>query len=201
MTPLTRSRGYLPHREAEKPVYFVTFRLADSLPQDLLKQFRKERQLLESAGRARTARPPDSARLERLRGLLRKAERWLDRGLGQCYMRDPRIASIVADAIRHFEGKRYQVLAWCVMPNHVHVVFSPLGEHCLQDIVHSWKSYSAHAANHLLGRSGHFWQREYFDHLVRNEASLLKIIRYVQENPARAGLRDWPFVTPASSRP
>ncbi len=206
MTPLKRSRGYLPHREAEKPVYFVTFRLADSLPQDLLKQLRKERQLLESAKRVGTGRAPDWARLEKLRALLRKAERWLDRGLGHCYMRDPRIAKIVADAILHFQGKRYRVLAWCVMPNHVHVVFSPLGEHRLQAIMHSWKSFSAQKANLLLGRSGHLWQREYFDHLVRNGASLLRILRYVQENPVKAGLRNWPwiggdFVTPASSRP
>jgi REP element-mobilizing transposase RayT len=80
------------------------------------------------------------------------------------------------------------------MPNHAHVVFSPLAEHKLKDILHSWKSFSAEEANRLLGRTGHFWQREYLDHLVRNEASLLKITRYVKENPQRAGLRNWPWV-------
>ncbi len=206
MTPATRSRGYLPHLEGERPIYFVTFRLADSLPRDLLARLRKERQVLERARQAGTHRVADRVRLEELRGLLRKAERCLDSGLGECHMRDFRIARIVADAIRHFQGKRYRVLAWCVMPNHVRVVFSPLGEHRLQAIVHSWKSFSAQAANHLLGRSGHFWQREYFDHLVRHEGSLLRIIRYVQENPVKAGLRDWPwvggehFVSPTSSR-
>jgi menaquinone-specific isochorismate synthase len=136
----------------------------------------------------------DRARLRQLRAMLRRAERCLDSGLGECYMRDSRIAKIVADAIQHFHGKRYVLLEWCVMPNHVHVVFSPLGENKLEDILHSWKSFSALKANRLLGRQGHFWQREYFDHLVRSDVSLLKIIRYVKENPRRAGLRNWPWV-------
>lgn len=80
------------------------------------------------------------------------------------------------------------------MPNHVHVLFSPLGVHTLESIVHSWKSFSALHANKLLGRRGHFWQREYFDHLVRNEDSMLRISRYVQENPQKAGLVHWPWV-------
>jgi REP element-mobilizing transposase RayT len=188
-----RSRGYLPHREAEHPIYFVTFRLADSLPRELVARFRKERDASEKA--TATGRSgADSAHLRELRSLLRRAERCLDSGLGECHMRDSRIAKIVADAIQHFRGTRYEVLAWCVMPNHVHVVFSPLGENRLEGILHSWKSFSALTANRLLRRRGPFWQREYFDHLVRNEGSLLKIIRYVKENPQKAGLRNWPWV-------
>jgi menaquinone-specific isochorismate synthase len=133
------------------------------------------------------------ARATELRSLLRTAERCLDSGLGKCHMRDSRIAKIVADAIQHFRGTRYELLAWCVMPNHVHVVFSPLGENRLDGILHSWKSFSALMANRLLRRRGNFWQREYFDHLVRNEGSLLKILQYVKENPTRAGLRNWPW--------
>jgi REP element-mobilizing transposase RayT len=129
-----------------------------------------------------------------MRALLEKAERCLDSGLGKCHMHDPRIANIVADAIRHFRGTRYELLAWCVMPNHVHVVFSPLGGNKLNGIVHSWKSFSALLANRLLGRRGDFWQREYFNHLVRNNASLRKIIRYVKENPRKAGLKNWPWL-------
>jgi len=206
MTPVMRSRGFLPHLEAEQAIYFVTFRLADSLPRDLLAQLQKERLVLENARRAGMQRAGDRVRQEKLRALLKKAERWLDRGLGHGYMRDPRIARIVADALWHFEGTRYRVRAWCVMPNHVHVVFSPLGGHALEAIVHSWKSFSALEANRLLRRTGRFWQREYFDHLIRNEASLLRIVRYVKENPKKAGLRNWTwvggedFVPPASSR-
>jgi REP element-mobilizing transposase RayT len=194
MTTVTRSRGYLPHLEGENPIYFVTFRLADSLPRELLARLRKERQLLDRANRSGVAGAADRARLAELREILRKAERCLDRGLGKWYMRDHRIARIVAEGLQHFQGQRYKILAWCVMPNHVHVVFSLLGNHNLDEVLHSWKSFSAQAANRLLGRSGNFWQREYFDHLIRHEASLLKIVSYVLANPERAGLRNWPWV-------
>jgi REP element-mobilizing transposase RayT len=193
-----RSRGYLPHWESEHATYFVTFRLADSLPRDLLERLRQERDILDRVIQARSAgfqpAAADQDRARKLRAILQKAEQCLDDGLGRCYMRDFRIAKIVADTIRHFHGQRYCLWAWCIMPNHVHVIFSPLGEHTLESILHSWKSYSALEANKLLGRTGRFWQREYFDHLVRNEASLLKITRYVRENPEKAGLCDWPWV-------
>jgi REP element-mobilizing transposase RayT len=190
----TRSRGYLPHWESEHATYFVTFRLADSLPRDLLERLRQERDVLDRAKQAHSDVAPDQELARKLRAILQEAEQALDDGLGVCYMRDPRIAKIVADTILHFHGQRYSLWAWCVMPNHVHVIFSPLGEYTLESILHSWKSYSALEANKVLGRMGRFWQREYFDHLVRNEASLLKIARYVQENPQEAGLHNWPWV-------
>ncbi len=185
-----RSRGFLPHWESDHATYFVTFRLADSLPGDLLERLGKEEETLERVDRGM---PAGSRRYE-VRAILQKAEQALDSGLGACYLSDRRIAKIVADAIRHFHGERYCLWAWCIMPNHVHVLFSPLGEQTLDSIVHSWKSFSGLQANRLLGRTGQFWQREYFDHLVRNEASLLKISRYVLENPCKAGLVDWPWV-------
>jgi REP element-mobilizing transposase RayT len=193
MRGVIRSRGYLPHREAEHPVYFVTFRLADSLPRELVARFRRERGDSKKAT-PREAPVADRAKLRETRALLRRAERCLDSGLGKCHMHDPRIAKIVADAIQHFQGTRYELLAWCVMPNHVHVVFSPLSGNRLDGILHSWKSFSALIANRLLGRRGDFWQREYFDHLVRNSTSLRRLIRYVKENPRKAGLKNWPWV-------
>jgi REP element-mobilizing transposase RayT len=189
-----RSRGYLPHWESEHAVYFVTFRLADSLPQELIIQIRQEREILENSKTANTDVEADRIRLSRLRALIRKAEQFLDEGLGHCYMRDPRIAAIVADAIRHFYD-RYRLLAWCVMPNHVHVLFSPLRGFTLSSILQSWKSYSAHQANRALQRSGVFWQREYFDHLVRSESHLLKFAKYIEQNPQKAGLHSWPWVS------
>jgi len=194
MSPTIRSRGYLPHLEGEQPIYFVTFRLADSLPRELLTRLRKERQLLDRTEEAAMPGAPDRIRMKASQALLRKAEHCLDNGAGKCHMRDPRIAKIVADGIRLFHGKRYEILAWCVMPNHAHVVFAPFPPYQLQTILHSWKSFSAQAANRLLQRSGRFWQPEYFDHLVRNEESLVRIVRYVNENPRKAGLRNWPWV-------
>ncbi len=215
MNPTIRSRGYLPHWECDHAIYFVTFRLADSLPQALLARLRQERAMLDRARSAAfqaasssslsspagetPALQADRNRARRLRAILQKAEQCLDGGLGECHMRNFRIAKIVADTLQHFHGQRYELMTWCVMPNHVHVIFSPLGEHTLETILHAWKSYSAHEVNILLGRTGHFWQREYFDHIVRNGRSLQKITRYVLENPQKAGLQDWPWVSTAVS--
>jgi len=193
MKPL-RSRGYLPHLEHRKAIYFVTFRLADSLPKELTIELRGEKEAIERASLARTTVRGDGERLQELQALLRRAERCLDGGQGRCDMRDSRVAQIVADAIRNFHGSRYELFAWCVMPNHVHALFSPMGEHMLDSILHSWKSYTALKVNKVLARTGRFWQREYFDHLVRDEASFRKFAQYIQNNPKRAGLCDWPWV-------
>jgi REP element-mobilizing transposase RayT len=80
------------------------------------------------------------------------------------------------------------------MPNHVHVVFQPFEGHSLDKTLHSWKSYTSTLANKLLNRSGAFWQREYYDHIIRNEKQFHRIIEYVLENPQKAGLKDWPWV-------
>lgn len=197
-----RSRGYLPHWEKDLAVYFVTFRLADSLPQKLIAEIRKERELLQrtifvapASRRLSSPLPPDRTRLKKLNALLRRAETCLDKGLGHCYMRLPDVAGIVARAIQHFDGDRYRLFAWCVMPNHVHILFSPSSKSTLASTLQSWKSYSAHHANAALHRSGVFWQREYFDHLVRSESHVFKFAKYIEQNPAKAGLRNWPWVS------
>ena len=109
-------------------------------------------------------------------------------------MRRAEVAEVVANALRHFDGKRYRLLAWCVMPNHVHAVLQPMGDHDLPAILHSWKSFTAHAINKLLGRSGPVWQSEYYDHLVRDQQDLIHHVAYVRENPVVAGLRGWKWV-------
>jgi REP element-mobilizing transposase RayT len=156
----------------------------------LLDHIRAERKAIETAKRANAAAQPD---LIRLRALVRQAERCLDQGLGHCYLRDSRVAKIVTAALQHFRDQRYRLLSWCVMPNHVHALLCPLADNKLETILHSWKSYSALQANRLLKRAGEFWQREYFDHFVRNEPSIHKISRYILQNPEKAGLTNWPY--------
>ena len=126
-----------------------------------------------------------------------RIEEHLDAASGSCFLANPAIADKLVRALNHFEGVRYRVFAWCIMPNHVHVVFQPLAGHTLAGIVHGWKSYTAKEANRLLRRSGVFWQREYYDHLVRDDADFRRVVRYVLENPLKAGLRDWPWVSGA----
>jgi REP element-mobilizing transposase RayT len=189
-----RTRGRLPHWEAKEGTYFVTFRLADSLPQQVLEQFEAERDdiIATATHLGRELSPSEQARLDKL--FSERIDAYLDSGAGACHLAKPQIAQMVAEALLHFHGIRYRLFAWCVMPNHVHVVFQPLPEHELPDILHSWKSFTAKRANRLLGRSAEFWQREYYDHLVRNEDDFTRVVRYLAENPLRAKLQHWPWV-------
>lgn len=188
-----RSRGRLPHWEDDSAIYFVTFRLADSLPDSARRRIEFERRDIIRTARAmhRTLSPFEEKRLAQL--VRRKVELRLDAGAGACWLAQPKIAEIALEALKHFDGARYRLFAWCVMPNHVHVVFQPIAEHGLAGIVHTWKSYSSTAANRELRRSGEFWGREYFDHIIRNSVEFERVARYVLANPVKAGLRQWPW--------
>jgi REP element-mobilizing transposase RayT len=188
-----RSRR-LPHWEVRGAVYFVTFRLADSLPKHALQKIVSQRMNIPvtAAQMSRRLTPSERKKLGQLHA--RRIERSLDAGAGECFLRNPAIARVVANALKEFDGSRYRLFAWSVMPNHVHVLFQTIGKTSLADILHSWKSYSAKAANQILGRNGEFWQREYHDHLIRNMTEFDRAVRYVMENPGKAGLKDWPWV-------
>jgi REP element-mobilizing transposase RayT len=116
---------------------------------------------------------------------------------GSCVLRRPDVARIVQDALRHFEGARYHLLAWTIMPNHVHVVFTPLGAWACHAILHSWKSFTSQQIGKLLGRRGTLWARESFDHVVRSPRDLERFVTYIEQNPVAAGLcadpADWRF--------
>ncbi len=189
-----RTRGRLPHWESDRAKYFVTFRLADSLPASVLKALELERENILATAAEMPAQPSRYKREKLLDLFDQTIDRHLDSGIGECHLARPEIARMVAQSLAHFDDQRYRIFAWCVMPNHVHVVFSPIGTNALAEIVHSWKSYSAGQANRMLGRSGPFWQREYYDHLVRDDADFDRVVQYVVENPAKAGLLDWPWV-------
>jgi REP element-mobilizing transposase RayT len=125
-----------------------------------------------------------------------RVEEWLDRGHGSCEMKDPRIAKLVADAVRHFDGERYDLYAWCVMPNHVHAVLRTYPGRDLSMILLSWKGFTGKKARETLNTrgQGEFWQKEPYDHLVRDAADLSHQINYVLQNPVKAGLKDWTWV-------
>jgi putative transposase len=124
------ARGYLPHFDSQEIVQFVTYRLADSLP-------------LEALERIRLSDQPESLRDE-----------LLDRGWGDCWLRLPEIAAIIEQSFLAFDGERYRLYAWTIMPNHVHVLFGVSHEWTLSDIVASWKKFTARRCNRQLGRSG-----------------------------------------------
>jgi REP element-mobilizing transposase RayT len=191
-----RNRGHLPHWEATAATYFVTFRLADSLPQEILRRilFEREDIPLTAAHVGRNLTEPEQKHLMNLHSP--RIEKYLDAGAGLCFLGNGAVAKIVTDALWQFHGMRYELFAWCVMPNHVHVVFQSLAGNTLPGILHSWKSFSAKQANKILRRSAEFWQREYFDRLLRDVSEFRRAVQYVVDNPKRAGLKDWPWVWP-----
>src|SRR5690606_36408396 len=110
-----------------------------------------------------------------------------DQGAGSCWLAKPEIAEIMQNALLHFDGERYKLLAWCVMPNHVHVMYEKTD--CpLWKIAHTWKSFTAHSINSLLNRTGEFWEREGYDRFIRNDAHFQNAKHYIEQNPVAAGL-------------
>ena len=186
-----RQGAYLPHWTKGGGIYTVTFCLADSLPTPVLEAWLAERKAIVDEAK-RQNRPLSDEELDRLDHLhSEKVEKYLDAGHGACWMNRPDIAEIVQNAIKPFSAQRYRLLAWCVMPNHVHVVLQPSGEHKLPDILHSWKSLSGNKINAAVKRKGELWQPEYFDHLVRSEKDLARCVDYAWRNAERAGFPEW----------
>ncbi len=184
-------RRNLPYFEQPGATYFITFRLGDSVPQSLLREWREE----QENWLKHHPHPWDwKTEKEHHQLFVERREAWLDRGHGDCLLRDPRTAGIVADALRHFHGERYALDRFIVMPNHVHALVQPLPENALADILHSWKSFSATALNRLLEREGRVWMPESYDHIVRDEEELRAWRQYISANPAKGELREGEFV-------
>jgi REP element-mobilizing transposase RayT len=189
-----RGRGRLPHWERDNATYFVTFRLADSLPRTVLDRIASERASILQLARqqSRELIASEQQHLKRLSSV--RIEQYLDCGTGSCSLRMAQIATLVADTLQLFDEKKYRVFAWCVMPNHVHAIVRVFPTHTLAEVLHSWKSYTAKEANRILKSHGAFWQREYYDHLLRDEVEFERAIKYVVENPGKAGLKDWEWL-------
>ena len=176
--PCWHSRGYLPHYDSTSVHQAITFRLADSLPQMKLRQLEDELKTL-----------PDNLRdLERRT----RIQNWLDAGMGCCALRHPAMASLLQETLRKFHGERYELIAWCIMPNHVHVLIEP--KVALAGIVQSWKSFTGRRAmvrNAELGLDvpgSAFWMRDYWDRYIRDENHFRQAVTYIHENPVKAGL-------------
>ena len=170
-------RGYLPHYDKAGLVQAVTFRLADSLPKEKRSEWGHLLQIAEDGER------------------IRQIEDYLDRGAGSCVLRQPECAEIVQNALLHFDGERYQLIAWCVMPNHVHVLFETFEGHPIGRVVHSRKTFTAREINKLRGQSGQVWQDDFFDTFMRNDEHQAAVTLYIERNPVSAGLvpkaTDW----------
>jgi putative transposase len=172
------SRGYLPHFDQPELIQFINYRLADSMPE---------------------ARRSEWASLFAIEDELKryeKIESYLDQGFGGCELRDARPASIIEANWLHMDGKEYRLLAWCVMPNHVHLLVE-IWQEPQARLVRDWKGLTARRINRVLGRTGQLWQKDYWDRYIRDEEHCRKVIRYIEMNPVKAGLvktpHEWSF--------
>jgi len=177
------SRGYLPHGDHPGMIQSVNIRLGDSLPLAAIEKWNSE-----------LALQPENELSAHLRG---RIEDYLDAGHGECWLQQPDIARMVEGALFHFDDQRHQLLAWCIMPNHVHALTETRKGFPLADVLHSWKAYTSHEANRFLQRHGEFRQREYLDRFVRNAEHYETVIAYIEENPVKARLAklktEWPW--------
>jgi type I restriction enzyme R subunit len=183
---IERHQRNLPHWQQGEKWVFVTWRLSDSLPKAMLEQWKEERTTWLALHPEPWDEQTESEYHDRFS---RQIDEWLDQGAGACVLKDTANARIVADALRHFEGERYEIASFVVMPNHVHVLFRPLGKHTLPEILKSWKGFTAREINKRMGRTGALWQDEYWDRLIRNERHFFKVAEYIRENPVKAGTR------------
>jgi len=168
----------LPHFDAPNTHQFITMRLADTLPRPAL-----------DLARSQTS---DLAQV-------RWIDQQLDAGSGACWLHRPAVAELTQDAILWFHGSRYDVLAWVIMPNHIHCLIKIGTDFPMAKIVRTWKSVTAHRINRILDRKGAVWQTEVWDHYLRSSEELGRFIDYIEANPVSAHLtktsnpKEWPW--------
>ena len=199
----TVTYGDLPHWEQAGATYFITFRTADSLPRETILRFRRERdnwiarRTNDSSSRPwnlKLARAPASLQREFNRSFRYRYELELDKCAGECQLARRRNSKIVAQSLLHFDGQRYELGDFIVMPNHVHLLVCFYPEVKVTKQCYSWKHFMATEINRLQGITGQFWQTESFDHLVRDLEQFRNYQRYIRENPTKAGLLEDDFL-------
>ncbi len=187
---LHTSRRRLPHWEQNARLYFVTFRLADSIAQEKLNQWREE---LETWRKNQPLPDSEKVSSERARLYHERQQEWIDKGQGSCIFKSPEVSKIVEQTLLHFDGERYRLGDYVIMPNHVHLIVEPINGHQLSEILHSWKGYSAWKINKALKSKGSVWMDESFDHIIRSEYFFSKFTAYIRENPIQAHLQPGNF--------
>ena len=203
-----RQGSTVPQWRHDQAIYFVTFRLADSLPKHVITAWDRHRRdwLLHTldleTAKSLSTDTQDPLTLDVNAALAALSEtdhhiyqqlfttqwhRFLDAGHGECILKRASLREEVVQALLHFEGTRYQLSTSVVMPNHVHVLVRPL-THTLSQITHSWKSFSAKTINKQRSATGSVWQRESYNRIVRSQKNLECYIRYILDNPNKANL-------------
>ena len=177
--PNERRRGYLPHFE-NRDYQSITFRLYDSVPKELIEEWQYT--IAQESDRDNLSET--SLKLHQL------IDKFEDAGYGQCFLSDARVANIMRQALEHDDGTKYDLLCYCIMPNHVHVMVRVYEGVSLSTIMHSWRSFTAHEANIILQRTGDFWMKDYYDRYIRNADHYRAVALYIEQNPVKAGLNN-----------
>jgi REP element-mobilizing transposase RayT len=205
-------RRNLPHWHPEGQMFFITFRLANSLPVQTIQELRRQN---EAERRVILAQFTCEQQWDELYRLGKKYfghfDLWLDRCLDESphWLADEKVAQVVADEIHHMDGERYRLIAFCLMPNHVHLLVDTsqytltlahegvTASYPVADTLKLLKGCTARYGNQTLGRTGAFWHHESYDHVVRDQPEFERIIWYIANNPVKAGLvknwEDWKF--------
>lgn len=180
-------KGFLPHWEQPGASYFITWRLADSIPETKLQELNEEKKSW-LANHPQPWSPEDEEAFHQL--FSGKIDEWLDAGFGSCLLRDQDLRDLVRASLLFFEGERYVIHSFVIMPNHCHVLVTLKENFDLAGLLHSWKSFSARELNRLRSATGTVWQKEYFDRLVRDGKHFESCVKYIRRNPERARLLD-----------
>ncbi len=188
---IQHGQNRLPHWQQTGAVYFVTFRLADSIPAQFIREWEHERDVWTKLNPLPWAPETEQEYHKRFSS---QFDAQLDAAHGSCPLRNGDASQIVGGALAHFDGERCAHICWVVMPNHVHALFV-LGEsERLDALLQAWKTWTARQINALIGRTGTFWQKDYFDRLVRDDRHFNNCVRYIRRNPQKAGLREGDFL-------
>ena len=203
-------RRDLPHWDVPHAAYFITSCLEGSIPAQGLLDIDDYRASLQRRPRP-TGKSEEAWTTNCWKLVFARTESWLDMQPAVRHLSDTRLAQLVVDAFYFFADHRYKLLAFVVMPSHIHWVFQPMESWVSQlgpqitvrspreRIIHSINRHTAAECNKLLGLSGTFWQHESYDHWIRDAEEMERIIRYVEGNPVKAGLVDLPEQWPYSS--
>jgi REP element-mobilizing transposase RayT len=170
----------LPHWQQGDAWIFLTWRLVDSLPLTKIREWQRQREIFFKHHPEPWS---DDVFKEYRSQFTDEIEEWLDRGIGECHLKRPEIREIVSSALLHFDGERYELDCYVIMPNHVHLLLRPLEPCKLSDIVKTMKSFSAREVNKFLKREGSLWQRDYYDRLIRSAKQFFWVRNYIAENP------------------
>ena len=178
---ISKTSHNLPHWQQGDVWIFATWRLADSVPSEKIKIWKDHHE----AWLRHHPKPWDDATAkEHQHRFVEPFETWLDQGVGECQLRDPENRKIVEDAFNFFNGQRYDLGAFVIMPNHVHILFRPIAGHEISAIIHSWKRHTAKLINKRESRTGKpFWQSDYFDRLIRSQEHFQFVADYIRKNP------------------